>query len=432
MEIAAAVRAGRLSAVDAAGEALARIARVDRSLCAFAEVWEERARAWAREVDARVAAGERLPLAGVPIGVKGRHGLGAAGPLIAAGCVPVGATAVPGPGTPWQTWGLGAHGRTVNPWRPDRTPGGSSAGSAAAVAAGLVPLATGSDGAGSVRIPAAWCGVIGLKTTNRRPSPGRGAASPARDRTGLAAPGVLVHHAADAEAYMQVMTPRAPTDPVPSMDPASVTGPAPSTDPAPVMGPAPSAGSVPPVAVFSADLGFADPDPEPLALARAAAGRLAEAGVVRLLPSCDVPLRLADPAPAWLALRTPGADLRAAEDVRAANDRLLADLFSRVDLLLTPTTPNAAHGHEGPGSRFSTALTWAFNLSGHPAISIPAGLGTDGCPVGLHMVAAHGRESALLTVATGASGASAARTAPAPRTAPAAPASPWPDPCRRP
>ncbi|KQX70845.1 amidase [Streptomyces sp. Root1310] len=387
MEIAAAVRAGRLSAVDATGEALARIARTDRSLCAFAEVWEERARAWAREVDARVAAGRRLPLAGVPIGVKGRHGLRAACPLVAAGCVPVGATAVPGPGTPWQTWGLGTHGRTVNPWRADRTPGGSSAGSAAAVAAGLVPLATGSDGAGSVRIPAAWCGVTGLKTTNRRPPPGDGPVSAPRDRTGLAAPGVLVHHAADAEAYWQVMAPGAGA------------------------GPAPFPGRVPAVAVFSADLGFADPDPEPLALARAAAGRLAGAGAVRLLPSSDAPLRLTDPASAWLALRTPGSDLRAAERVRNANDRLLADLFSRVDLLLTPTTPNAAHGHEGPGDRYSTALTWAFNLSGHPAISIPAGVGADGCPVGLQLVAAHGGETTLLAVARAAHTARAARAA---------------------
>lgn len=172
-------------------------------------------------------------------------------------------------------------------------------------------------------------------------------------------------------------------------------------------GPVPSPGRGAPVAVFSADLGFADPDPEPLALARAAAGRLAEAGVVRLLPSSDAPLRLADPAPAWLALRTPGSAPRTAERVRNLNDRLLADLFSRADLLLTPTTPNAAHGHEGPGDRYSTALTWAFNLSGHPAISIPAGVGADGCPVGLQLVAAHGGETALLAAARAAQAAHA-------------------------
>lgn len=143
------------------GRALERIGREDPRLCAFIEVWPERA--LADEDRAR-----QLPLAGKPFAVKGPAGIRsyAARRLIAAGGVPVGATSVPGPGTPWQTWGLGAHGRTVNPWRPDRTPGGSSAGSAVAVAADLVELATGSDGAGSVRIPAAWCGVFGLKTTN--------------------------------------------------------------------------------------------------------------------------------------------------------------------------------------------------------------------------------------------------------------------------
>ena len=384
VEIASAVCSGRLRAVDVVAESLERMTRIDPSLCAFAEVWAREAAARAREVDLRVAAGERLPLAGVPIGVKGRrHGLRTAQPLIAAGCVPVGATAVPGPGTPWQTWGLGAHGRTVNPWRADRTPGGSSAGSAAAVAAGLVPLATGSDGAGSVRIPAAWCGVTGLKTTNGR--------LPSADRTGLAAAGVLVRYAEDAEAYWRAMTAEAAPEGVP----------------------------LPVTAVFSPDLGFAaaSPDPEPLALARAAAGRLADAGVVRLLPP-GPPLALEDPAPAWLALRTPGADpgrprpcdggqsaRAAARRIREVNELRLAGFFARADLLRTPTPPNAAHGHEGPGERYSTALTWAFNLRGHPAVRLPAGSGADGCPVGLQAVAAHGREELLLAVARAAGAA---------------------------
>ncbi|MDX3307592.1 amidase [Streptomyces sp. NPDC054884] len=396
VELAEAVRAGRLRAVDVVGEALGRIARADRFLCAFAEVWEERALAAAREVEARVATGERLPLAGVPIGVKGRYGLRTAGPLIAAGCVPVGATAVPGAGTPWQTWGLGAHGRTVNPWRADRTPGGSSAGAAAAVAAGLVPLATGSDGAGSVRIPAAWCGVIGLKTTNARRPPGDRTGDPTRggagDLTGLAAPGVLVRYAADAAAYRRITARESASETPERANPANPD---------------------PPVALFSPDLGFAGPDPEPVAVARAAAARLAAAGVLRLLPSATL-LHLEDPAPAWLALRSPGADRGPgtgrgpgadrgpAESVSAANDRLLAAFFSRADLLLTPTTPNPAHGHEGPGDRYSTAFTWAFNLSGHPAISLPAGIGADGCPLGLQVIAAHGGEATLLAVARAA------------------------------
>ncbi|AWE51805.1 amidase [Streptomyces nigra] len=379
VSIASAVRAGTVRAVDVTTDALARIERLDRALSAFAEVWDERALECAREVDARIDAGEHLPLAGVPIGVKGRHGLRTAGPLLAAGCVPVGATSVPGPGTPWQTWGAGRYGRTVNPWRPDRTPGGSSAGSAAAVGAGLVPLATGNDGAGSVRIPAAWCGGVGLKVTNGR--------FPTTDPTGLMAPGVLTRRVADAAAYWGVM--------------AGDTRPRAFEPPESAIPPEPPA----PTALWSPDLGFACPDPEVVAVAHAATARLAEAGVVRLVDT-EHPFRLKDPAPAWLALRRPDADSspKAAGHIRAVNDRRLAALFDRTRLLLTPTAPTPPHGHEGPGDRYSTALTWAFNLSGHPAISVPAGFGPDGCPVGLHLVAAHGREASLLAVAEAAEG----------------------------
>ncbi len=414
-QIASAVRSRALRAVDVVAVALARIRRVEPTLCAFAEVWEEEALRRARAVDERVGAGEAPPLAGVPIGVKGRHGLRTAGPLLAAGCVAVGATAVPGPGTPWQTWGLGAYGRTVNPWRADRTPGGSSAGSAAAVAAGLVPLATGSDGAGSVRIPAAWCGVLGLKVTNGR--------LPTADRTGLTAPGVLVRTASDAAAYWRVMTggaddPRVcptPTDTPPATDTPRSTDTPPATDTRPATGTPPPAqppGSVPPsppapgrhppaTALWSPDLGFADPDPDIVAIAHAAAVRLAGRGTVRLLPTRVPHFRLEDPAPAWLALRTPGADPAVAHRVRTGNDLRLDALFAGADLLLTPTTPSPPHGHEGPGERYSTALTWAFNLSGHPAISVPAGFGADGCPVGLQLVAARGREELLLRTLDG-------------------------------
>ncbi|MET8074857.1 amidase [Streptomyces sp. NPDC005303] len=387
-DLASAVRSRSLRAVDVTACALERIRRADHELCAFAEVWEEEALRRAREIDLRVEAGERPPLAGVPIGVKGRHGLRGAAPLLAAGCVPVGATSVPGPGTPWQTWGLGAHGRTVNPWRADRTPGGSSAGSAAAVAAGLVPMATGSDGAGSIRIPAAWCGVIGLKATN----PGHGGSGVDRVRTGggLTAPGILVRHACDAAAYWHAVCGDVGgsdgggderRDLVPPSDLPVVPLPVP--------------------ALWSPDLGYADPDPGIVRIARAAVGRLADAGVVRLGRPLAPP-RLHDPAPAWLALRTPGADPRDADRIRAANDRLLDEIFAGTDLLLTPTTPHPPHGHEGPGERYSTALTWAFNLSGHPALSLPAGLGPDGCPVGLQFVARHGGEALLLEVARAA------------------------------
>ena len=352
---------------DAVASALERIGREDPRLSAFIEVWPRRAVA-----DTERAS--RLPLGGLPFAVKGRAGIRshAARRLIAAGGVPVGATSVPGPGTAWQTWGLGAHGRTVNPWRPDRTPGGSSAGSAAAVAAGLVPLATGSDGAGSVRIPAAWCGVFGLKTTHGLlPSP---------DRTGLASAGVLTRSAAGARTYLRHVLdeyrPVAPALPVP--------------------------------AVFSPDLGYADVDPEVAAVVRGAVARLVAAGAVRLL---DGTCRLLDPKEAWLAVRggepsvssstglRGGKPFSAAAEVRRENDRRLDALFARAPLLLTPATPNRPHGHDGPGELYSTALTWAFNLSGHPAATVPAGFTADGCPVGLQLVADRGADVALVETA---------------------------------
>ncbi|MFF7389890.1 amidase [Streptomyces scabiei] len=398
VRIAEGVRTGEWRAVDVVAAALARIERVEPTLHAFIEVWAEESLRRAGEVDVRVAAGERLPLAGVPIGVKGRSGprTAAARALVAAGCVPVGATSVPGPGTPWQTWGLGAGGRTVNPWRADRTPGGSSAGSAAAVAAGLVPLATGTDGAGSVRIPAAWCGIVGLKSTNGLlPSP---------DRTGLASAGVLTRHASDAAAYWRCVTEAAGV----VRESASAVAPAPT----------------PPVAVWSDDLGFADVEPGLVAIARAAAHHLAGAGLVRQAPSPPGPtgaLVLEDPGPAWLTLRAgarsgadarvDAADLRAAQEIRAENDRRLARFFAGADLILTPTTPNPPHGHDGPGDRYSTALTWAFNLSGHPALSIPAGYDADGCPVGLQLVARPGEEALLLRVAEAAEATETTETA---------------------
>ncbi|WP_217205758.1 amidase [Streptomyces sp. AC550_RSS872] len=455
-EIASAVRSQTLHAVDVVTAALERIERADPVLSAFIEVWGEEALRRARDVDARVGAGERLPLAGVPIGVKGRRGLRTAGPLLAAGCVAVGATSVPGPGTPWQTWGLGRYGRTANPWRPDRTPGGSSAGSAAAVAAGLVPLATGSDGAGSVRIPAAWCGVVGLKAGNGR--------LPSADPTGLMAPGVFARCVADVASYWDVMSggggarddwardgglPGAGAHDGPGGGHDRSVGELPRSagaDDRPVGGHDRPVGELPrsigaddrpfgelprpvgaddrpvggytaPTAVWSRDLGFDSPDPDVVAVAHATAVRLAEAGAIRLVRP-RTPLCLDDPAPAWLALRVPraqgaqgaqgsnpGPEALHAHRIRAANDSRLADLFTETELLLTPTTPTPPHGHDGPGDRYSTALTWAFNLSGHPAISIPAGLDGDGCPVGLQLVAAHGREGLLLDVARAAESA---------------------------
>src|SRR3954470_13485071 len=182
--LADAVRAGRVRAEAVLDDALARIAAHDDKLHAFCTLDAGGARAAARDIDARVARGDAVgPLAGVPVAIKDlvcTRGLRTTfGSLLYADHVPdeddvvverlraAGAVIVGKTNT--SEFGYGAFGHnalfetTRNPWNTERTSGGSSAGSAAAVAANLVPLAIGSDGGGSVRVPAALCGVFGIK-----------------------------------------------------------------------------------------------------------------------------------------------------------------------------------------------------------------------------------------------------------------------------
>jgi amidase len=339
-----------VSAVEVVRAALDRLAELDDQLRAFQVVWPEQALADARDVDRAVAHGARPRLAGVPIGLKAwqRSQVLHTRRLRTEGAVPLGLTSVPLPTTEWQTWGHTARGTTANPWRLDRSPGGSSAGSAAAVAARMVPLATGSDGAGSPRIPAAWCGVLGLKPTN-----------PTAD---LAVVGAIVRSARDMALHLSVLLDR---EVFPNRRRLR--------------------------AAWSATLGFADVDREQASVVWAAVERLASAGVVTVSPE---PVGLCAPAEVWQAVRA-GRE----HPDRGENDRRLEQLFRHVDVLLTPTTPNPPHGPEGPGATLSPNLTWAFNLSGHPTLTMPAGLRGDGLPVGLQAVAPRGREDTLLGIA---------------------------------
>jgi amidase len=324
-EIARRVANGDTTALEQVTNALRRLDSVEHELRAFHRVERESALRQAEQVDRRVRNGEKLPFAGVPIAVKKGERASHRERLHEMGCVQIGLTTTPDGTTEYQTWGRNDHGPTRNPWRPDRTPGGSSAGSAAAVAAGVVPMATGVDGAGSIRIPAAWCGVFGLKTTSNE----------------LRAVGVFATHPDDLALYVG------------------------------------GAETRPLKAIWSPDLGFADTDPQQAKIAR----RAAEA-----LNPQDAGITIADPEEAWRA-------------AREGNTAEVPNLLETADLLLTPTTPNPPHGHDGPGKRMSTSLTWAFNLSGHPAISIPAGFDDDGCPVGLQAVAKHGKEADLIAAA---------------------------------
>ncbi|MEU3327862.1 amidase family protein [Streptomyces albus] len=469
-EIAGAVTGGRVSAREVAEAALARIAGRDGAVRAFTETWPERALAYAAAVDRAVREGTPLPLAGVPLGIKATQRI--ASPLVArllaAGCVPVGATAVPGPGTPWQTWGTTDRGPTLNPLGPRWSPGGSSAGSAAAMAARMVPLATGSDGAGSVRIPAAWCGVLGVKTT--------GGLAPVRGRTVRSAHGPLARTAADAAACLAALG-RAGSCSSPGAEPRRMR------------------------VAWSATLGYAATRQDIAATAHTLLEALTEAGITAPHPAATV--RLPDPAACWQHLREsrkettgpaagdspegakvpeaatgperatapeaePGPKRATAPETTTAPEKATAPkgkpsperatapkaelspesatapepepsperatppeagtgrpngqpgptgpaagtaaalnaaldrLFTEVDLLATPTTPGPPHGHDGPGESMSVALTWAFNITGHPAASLPAGRTAAGEPVGLQLVAPHGREDRLLAVAAAA------------------------------
>lgn len=333
-------------------------------LDAFTEVWAGRARAALR---LRHDAGPG-PLAGVPFAVKAWHRLHdpALVALLQAGAVPVGSTSVP-VGTDHQTWGRGLRGPTANPWAPHLTPGGSSAGSAVAVAAGVVPFATAGDSAGSARIPAAWCGVVGVKPTGGVLPAARGAGEHA----------VIARDVPTAALYLQVVS---------GGQVGAATWPG-------------GAGRL----VWSPTAGFAPGRPD-MDTARHEIARawLAVSCAAAGLALDEAPqLDLHDPTAMWWARRRAvAAGMAWVEPGHLVRDRAVLDeLCGDGTVLACPVTPGTAHGHDGPGDRMNVALTWGLNLTGHPALSLPAGTGPDGVPVGVQLVASRGADDLLLHVA---------------------------------
>ncbi|HKI16995.1 MAG TPA: amidase, partial [Isosphaeraceae bacterium] len=221
LAVADSVRTGANSARAVAEATLARIAEVDEGLNAYTVVLADRALAQADDVDTRLASGEDLPLAGVPLAVKDHVWLAGApatngsralaefvpdadcvavSRLVAAGAVVVGKTNNPEfcyrGDTDSPLWGL-----TRNPWDRNRTPGGSSGGSGVAVATGMAALAIGTDGGGSIRIPAAFCGIVGHK-----PSHGLVPTQPGfRGWPTLSVHGPMGRTVADVAAMLEVM-----------------------------------------------------------------------------------------------------------------------------------------------------------------------------------------------------------------------------------
>ncbi|WP_010540145.1 amidase [Dietzia alimentaria] len=206
IETAEKVRAGAIRASATLDAAVERVADLDPTLRAFTSLLHAESRAAADAVDAMgQEQRERLPLAGVPLAIKSTvtPDNPAVAPLLAAGAVPMGMTAAP----QLCTWGMTdseAHGITRNPLDVSRSPGGSSGGSAAAVASGMVPLAVGDDGMGSLRIPAAACGLATIK-----PGPGVvGTSLSGGNWGGMAESGPLARTVADVALALSVMAGR--------------------------------------------------------------------------------------------------------------------------------------------------------------------------------------------------------------------------------
>ena len=342
-------------------DALAAVAELDPVLHFIADDWSDSALQDAARIDAAHPA-DRGPLAGVPFlakaGTTARSP--AVGRLIAAGAVAIGSSTRPDPAVDCQAWGWNGRDLTANPWAADRSPGGSSAGAAVAVAAGVVPIATGADGAASLRIPAAFCGVTALKGTY-----GRIPRRAGRSRTQRIVSGVIGAGLSDV-----VLATSLASGPDPA-DPDSLPG-----------WPVPESTGGRLRVGYCADLGYAHPDP---AVADIVLGRITDLASSDAISLVDVRARLADPKESWLALanledgRIPDpARLERAYELRKRNDQALAEIFGEVDVLVTPTTPYTAF----PIADYQTAmpaghLCWAFNLSGHPAVTVPAGLLAD-------------------------------------------------------
>jgi amidase len=368
--MASAVRSGARTATEFTDHALAGVEALDPVLHFIDSLAADSALAAARRIDVSPF-DQRGALAGVPFLAKAGTSVASpvVGRLAAAGAVLLGTSTRPDPAAVCQAWGWNGRDHTRNPWHPGLSSGGSSAGAASAVAAGVVPLATGADSAGSLRIPAAFCGVTGLKGSH-----GRIPRAAGRSRAQLTVAGVIGADLADVVLATSIASGPGPVEPT-----ALPHWPVPARP-----GRALTVG-------FSADLGYARTDP---AVAEVVLTRLRELAGVGMISLTEAAVRLADPAGAWLPLTAlensqhpDPAELERAYELRRRNDAELSLLFTGIDVLVTPTTPQTAFPvGEYEANLPAGDLCWAFNVSGHPAITVPAGL-LDGLPVGLQAVA---------------------------------------------
>lgn len=433
---------GKTTSLALTTAALDRARALQPKLGCFRVLVEEQALAAAKQADRLWEEGERRALLGIPVAIKDdvdlagsttQYGSGGDHPpaerdsevvrrLKDAGAVIIGKTMTSEIGQ-WPFSESEGLGEARNPWNPDYTPGGSSGGAAAAVAAGIVAAAIGSDGAGSVRIPASWCGLVGLK-----PQRGRISTWPEVDAfQGLACYGPITRTAADAALLLDAISGSHPDD---------------AHKPAPPDVPFEAAALREPgrlrIAVsFSVPFGIrSNLDGEVREAVMDLAERLSGLGhsVVEIDPDYGlvgpafVPRGLAGVSDwcrrrvgpnATLEQRTEtalrigrvlgwGPALRSARALEGRAARRIGGIFRVADMILTPTTaspPQPVGAQRGRGwLATSTAAasccpyTFAWNVTGWPALSIPAGRTASGLPVGAQLLGAEGDEAGLLSL----------------------------------
>lgn len=441
-QIAAEVQSRKRTARDVADAALAAAGKFQEQFRAFIKITPDIARDQAKRVDERVQKGEKLPLAGVPFAVKDLFDLtgvpttygstvftdrvaksdaSAVKRLIDAGAVCLGKLNLHE-----CAFGFTGENRTFgdtrNPWDPSRIPGGSSSGSAVAVALGICPITLGSDTGGSIRMPAALCGLTGLKPTYGRVSRAGGLPlSWTMDHVGP-----ITRSAAEAALVLKVLA---------GSDPADETA---SRRPVPDY-PGELSARIRGLRIGVMHRWFFEAlDPQVAAAVGQGLEKLLGLGARQV----EVELPLLEEALGahraiifpeasafhrpYLAERSqdyaddirtlllaglflPAVDYLAALQARRIIRREWANVFEKIDILITPTTPVTATkfgdqtadvpGGPKPLVRAYLDLTLPFNLTGYPAITIPCGFSKSGMPIGMQLVGKPFTESMLLRAA---------------------------------